>query len=358
MLTRSMLLGMTVLGGLLAATATAGAAEELKWVDGKLQPLSDGFPNEPLSILVIDDPGTTDSIFVTSVVKATEGLSPVPIKIDHRPDFSTYSSWEAQSWLVKQGQPADDGYMMILYTAPGNIADVIVNDLKTEIGIDMTDINYVNQMEQLPYMLHQRADVPWGDTLDDMLKYAKENPNTIRYISGGPGAGQDGAMQWYMANLGFTTKEIIGGNSNERALAVASGDGDITVSAPDSIIPHFEGGKVEVLMIAGEPPAPAPWENVPTSSERGLKDDPWGTMRGFQVTNAVPEDHRLWLEELFRKASENEEFLASRTKIPGARHKYLGGAETKEYAQRAYDAAEPILAKQGVSWKANAAKPK
>jgi tripartite-type tricarboxylate transporter receptor subunit TctC len=354
MLTRSMLLGMTVLGGLLAATAIANA-EDPTWVDGKLQPLSDGWPNQPLSLFVIDDPGTTDSIFATALAKAAEGKSPVAIKIEHRPDFSTYSTWEAQAWLVKQGELADAGNMIIVYTAPGNIVDLIATDMKTEAGVDLSDINYVNMVEELPYMIHQRADVPWGDTLEDMIKYAKDNPDTIRWIGGDPGAGQTAAMRYYMDKLGFTAKLIVGGNSGERALAVASGDGDITVSPPDVLLPHYDGGKVEILMVGGKV-APAPWDKVPTAESLGITNDPWGTKRGLQVINAVPEDHRAWLEELFREAAKDPEFIANRKTVPGIGLEYYSGAEVKEMMNQAWDAALPIMQANGVYWKDNVKK--
>jgi tripartite-type tricarboxylate transporter receptor subunit TctC len=348
---KSTLLGMTVLGGLLAATLTA-SAEDPAWVDGKLQPLSNGWPKDPLTLYVIDDPGTTDSIFATALVKAAESRSPVPLKIEHRPDFSTYSTWEAQAWLIQQGELADSGNAMIVYTAPGNIVDLIATDMKTEAGVDLSDINYVNMVEELPYMIHQRADVPWGDTLEDLVKYAKENPETIRWIGGDPGAGQTAAMRWYMSKLGFTAKLIVGGNSGERALAVASGDGDITVSPPDVLLPHYEGGKVEVLMVGGDA-SPAPWDKVPSAKSLGIEGDPWGTKRGLQVVNAVPEDHRAWLEELFREAAKDEEFIANRKSVPGIGLTYYGGAEVKQMMNDAWDAALPIMQESGVYWKDN-----
>jgi tripartite-type tricarboxylate transporter receptor subunit TctC len=354
MIKRSMLLGMTVLGGLLAATAIANA-EDLKWVDGKLQPLSNGWPNQPLSLYVIDDPGTTDSIFATALAKAAEDKSPVSIKIEHRPDFSTYSTWEAQAWLIKQGEMADQGNWIIVYTAPGNIVDLIATDMKTEAGVDLSDINYVNMVEELPYMINQRADAPWGDTLEDMIKYSKENPDTIRWIGGDPGAGQTAAMRYYMDKLGFTAKLIVGGNSGERALAVASGDGDITVSPPDVLLPHYEGGKLEVLMVGGKI-APAPWDKVPTAESLGITNDPWGTKRGLQVVNAVPEDHRAWLEELFREAAKNEDFIANRKTVPGIGLEYYSGAQVKEMMNQAWDAALPIMQANGVYWKDNVKK--
>lgn len=350
-ISRTTTLACLMVGSFLAATVAA-SAEDPKWVDGKLQPLSDGWPNEPLTMFVIDAPGTTDSIFATAIVKATEGKSPVPIRIEHRPDFSTYSTWEAQAWMIKQGAQADSGNMMIVYTAPGNIVDLIATDMKTEAGVDLDDITYVNMVEELPYMIVQRSDAPWGDTLDDMVKYSRENPDKIRWIGGDPGAGQTAAMRWYMSKLDFNARLIVGGDSGERALAVASGDGDITASPPDVVLPHYQGDKLEVLMVGGDV-SPAPWDKVPSAKSLGIENDPWGTKRGLQVSTAVPEDHRAWLEELFREAAKDEAFIANRQTVPGLVLSYKGGEEVKQYMLNAYDQALPIMQASGVSWKDN-----
>ena len=111
-------------------------------------------------------------------------------------------------------------------------------------------------------------------------------------------------MRWYMDKLGFTAKLIVGGNSGERALAVATAMATSPSPRRTSILPHYEGGKLEVLMVGGDN-APAPWDKVPTRRRRSAStNDPWGTKRGLQVSTAVPEDHRAWLEELFREAAE------------------------------------------------------
>ena len=98
----------------------------------------------------------------------------------------------------------------------------------------------------------QRADAPWGDTLDDLVAYAKEHPGEIRHISGGPGSGHDATMQSWVRRLGIEVKDIQSGTPAERALAVASGEGDINTSPVDVFSPHMDAGRVEPLMISGK----------------------------------------------------------------------------------------------------------
>jgi tripartite-type tricarboxylate transporter receptor subunit TctC len=108
-------------------------------------------------------------------------------------------------------------------------------------------------------------------------------------------------------------------------------------------------------MVGGDV-SPAPWDKAPSAKSLGIENDPWGTKRGLQVSPAVPEDHRAWLEELFRKASEDAEFIKNRQLVPGLLLKYTGGADVKTYMNNAYEQALPIMQAAGVSWKDNVKK--
>jgi tripartite-type tricarboxylate transporter receptor subunit TctC len=225
-----------------------------------------------------------------------------------------------------------------------------VIDMETELGVGLDDLNVVVSTEQLPYFIHQRADAPWGDTMQSFIDYAKENPGTVRYISGGPGGAQDAAMKWYMSQFGVTVNEIIGGGGAARALTVAAGEGDVTLSPPDLILPHFEGGKVDVLMMSGDGAAPAPWENVPNSASFGITGDPWKQTRGIGVPPETPEENRLWLEQLFKLAAEQPDYQAKRQQVPGLQNVLLDSAGTIALAQRAYDESLPLMKEMGVYW--------
>ena len=330
--------------------ASAASAQPGEFVKGVLQPLPDGFPNRSLVIMVIDDPGSSDSVYAMQLSEAAKKISPVPIVIEHRQDFSNYGLWEGIAWTKDQGKLGSDGYISFVFGVPGNIMDLLVIDMKKEVGVDQNDLRFVVSAENTPYFLHQRANAPWGNTVQDLVAYAKKNPGTVRYISGGAGGGQDAAMQWYIKGLGFTVKEIIGGGADARALAVAAGEGDVTVSRPESILPHFQGGKVKVLMVGGSEPAPPPWEGVPTAASLGLKGDPYGTYRSLGTIAQVPKDHLVWLKTLFTAAAKDKQFVDNRKSIPGLVYKIRSEEEMLKLSQDAYDFSLPIMKERGVYW--------
>ena len=342
------LLGLAVV--LTLAFASAASAQPGEFVNGVLQPLRDGFPNRPILTMVIDEPGSGDSIYVTQLLESARKLSPVTLTMEHRKDFSTFGTWEAVAWINDQGDQGKAGYICYSFTLPGNAVDLLAVDMKTEAGVDMEDFNPLISSEENLYFWTQRANAPWGDTMQQFLDYAKNNPNTVRYISGGPGSGQDAAVRWYMKNFGFTLKEIIGGGSTQRALMVAAGEGDVTLSRADLILPHFQSGKVKVLMVSGSIPSPPPWESAPTSMSLGLKEDPFSHHRGIATSAQAPESHRAWLQRLFSAAARGEEFIAKRKRIPGLIPVMLYKDAILKIAKDAMDFTIPVYKEQGIYW--------
>src|SRR5260370_26761411 len=70
-----------------AATPTTGSGpqEVGDWQpvyeDGVLQPLPDGFPNQPITLLNPDSPGHDDGLYARSIQSALEDISPVSIQV-------------------------------------------------------------------------------------------------------------------------------------------------------------------------------------------------------------------------------------------------------------------------------------
>jgi hypothetical protein len=83
--TKLVLLGLAVV--LTLAFASVASAQPGEFVNGVLQPLKDGFPSRPIMTMVIDEPGSGDSIYVTQLLEAARRLSPVTMAMEHRKDF-------------------------------------------------------------------------------------------------------------------------------------------------------------------------------------------------------------------------------------------------------------------------------
>ncbi len=334
-----------------ALTVTQPASAQMpELVDGKLPALADGFPNRPIVLLVIDEPGSTDSVFASQLAEAASKISPQPVVVEHRIDFTNFGTWEGLAWVQDQGDLATQGYINFIYTLPDATIDLLAIDIESQVGVGLDDLNGIIGAERVPIVMIQRSDAPWGDTLEDMVAYAKEHPGEIRHISGGPGSGHDATMQSWLRRLGITVQDVIGGTPAERALAVASGEGDINTSPVDVFQPHMDAGRVEPLMISGKD-LPPPWDQLPSAQGTlGWTDDPFGQVRAIAAVPEIPDEHRDWLYSLYRAATQDPAYQEKRLQISGLQILDLDHQELRRIADTAIEKVKPIYQEKGIYW--------
>jgi tripartite-type tricarboxylate transporter receptor subunit TctC len=326
------------------ALAAPALAQEM------MEPLASGFPNKPIVLIVIDSPGSADSVYASQIAEAASRISPQPVVVEHREDFTNFGTWEGIAWIKDQGELASEGYINYVLTIPDAMVDMAAIDIEDMTGMTVDDLNTVIATERVPFFLIQRSDAPWGDTLDEFVAYAQENPGSVRHITGGPGGGMDAAMRFWLGNLGITVNDVIGGNPTERALAVASGEGDITASPPDVLGPHYDAGRVELLLGAGADAFPAPWDAVVPSESRFEMADPFSQTRTIGTSPDVSDEHRDWLYQLFSAAAQDPAFVAQRSQVTALQLVDLDPQESKDLAMYGLDVSVNMFKELGIYW--------
>jgi len=321
--------------------------EEIVFVDGVLQPLSDGFPSSALTLVVVDEAGSDDGIYARTFAEAARDISPVDIRIDDRPEFgATYGAWEAIDWTSEQ-RGGDEGYYVTVVTLPGSTLDLLETPVTADLGSTMESLNTIMLTESVPYIIVTRPDAPWGTDFSAMLEYAQANPGEVKYISRGPGAGPNIAMQAYLQTAGgVDLNTSIGGSHPEIMTALGAGVGDVAVTLPGAASPFLQDGTVQLMTCTGNlNPCAANWgEQRPNAaSQLGIDNDPWGSGRGLVTAEGIPESHRLWLEALVKSVTEQDSFIKARTSIPGVGMAQLNKADALELQKVAYRFAYPII---------------
>jgi len=335
---------------LFAGASAITVSASMAFAQETLAPLADGFPAQPIVLMVIDSPGSADSVYASQIAEAASKLSPQPVVVEHREDFTNFGTWEGIAWIKDQGDIASEGYITYVLTIPDAMVDMAAIDIESMTGMTVDDLNPIIATERVPFFLIQRSDAPWGDTLEDFVTYAQANPGAVRHITGGPGGGMDAAMRFWLGNLGLSVTDVIGGNPTERALAVASGEGDITASPPDVLGPHFDAGKVELLLGAGADAFPTPWEAVVPSESKFGKADPFSQTRTIAASPDVSAEHREWLYTLFSQAAQTPSFVEQRSKVTALKLVDLDPTEAKDLAMYGLDVTVAMFKDLGIYW--------
>lgn len=302
-------------------------------------PLADGFPNQTVTILVVDDPGSYDSLFIRDLVEAAQSLSPVSFNIIHRDNFGAFGTYEAIQWM--QGEPGGtEGYVLSMAKEPGISTDLVGEPIVAELGATLDWMQYIIGVEQSPLVLYTANDQPWGDSFAAFVEYAKANPLT--YSGGGGGSGRDIGMGSIAQVAGFTYTEIAGGGRTEIAAAVVAGLADFAIVESPEITQFVADGRITVLAATQEgDPLVDFGSPVRTYEVIGGEPDVWGTTSGLFAPETVSAERVQWFYDLFSRAIDSEEFRAKRTAlVPGIRFlEDFGGPEFRDFTERGYIAA-------------------
>jgi len=340
------MMGVTARPRRTAVAALAAAALVLAACGGDdaasgdvLAPMADGFPNKTVTILVVDEPGSYDSLYIRDLVEAAQPFSPVQFNIIHRDNFGSFGTYEAIRWMQGE-QGGTEGYVLSMAKEPGISTDLIGEPVVAELGASLDWMQYIIGTEQSPLVLYTAKGRPWGDSFEAFIEYAKSN--RLTYSGGGGGSGRDIGMGSIAQVAGFEYDEIAGGNRTEIAAGVVAGLADFAIVESAEIVQFVQDGRIEVLAATQEgDPLVDFGSPVRTYEVIGGEPDVWGTTSGLFAPETVSAERVQWFYDLFSRAAASEEFKAKRAGlVPGIRHlENFGGAEYRAFTERGYIAA-------------------
>lgn len=199
-----------------------------------------------------------------------------------------------------------------LARADGYSVGMITFGLSTYKLMGLSDMTYrdfelLQLLNQSSAALSVKADSQWK-TLDDVMKYAKENPGIVTLGHTGAGAA------WHLsaASLGvlhdveFNYIPFDGGAPTRTALL--GGHVSLAATGIDEVKQLSEAGQVNILAANASARHPA-FPDTPTLEEAGYKiDAPVLDWRGLALPKNVPADRVKVLEEGFKKMFDDPEF--------------------------------------------------
>jgi tripartite-type tricarboxylate transporter receptor subunit TctC len=342
------LLGLFLCVVLILTLSSTVIGQPGEFVKGVLQPLADGFPKRPISLINVDDPGSRDGIYARVFQQALKSISPVPIIVSDEPAPSFGTFYKLKDLQSREG--GNEGYYPIVLTLWGASTDPLVEPITKELGLDVSDMNMVIVTETMPYVMVQRKNAPWGRTLADLVKYAKAHPGELRKTTDGIGTGTDIAGDWVLQQLGVTVKKVPQPSTADGMAAVGAGKSDMHVTSSVIVQPHVEAGKMDVILVLG-PTVPPPWDkdpNIVASETIGLPKAPMGTILGFCVPKNVQQTHIDWLFKLFKAGASTDVYKQREKTMVALRITIMDGAEANALKMKFNSYADPIVRAMGV----------
>ena len=293
------------------------------------------FPDRPITMYISMAPGGSVDMCSRSISAAAEKILGKPIIIENRAGGGGTVAYA----LVANAKP--DGY-----TLCGGVSGGIVWTPQ------MQKVTYKPLKSFTPLIAYAqsrngivvKSDAPWK-TFQELVEYAKKNPNKIKYGSGGIGTAMHQAMAFVEHQDGIKWIHVPYKGNADALTALLGGHVDVASVGPEWV-PFVKSGTMRILALTEEKRNPN-YADVPTLKNLGY-DFANETVFCIVGPAGLPADITKKLEAAFAKAAESKEVKAAVEKLDLAPI-LIVGKDYDEYLKRVWLRLEKNLKETGLA---------
>ena len=236
------------------------------------------YPTKPVSVIIGFPPGTaTDTVTRVICDRLTARLGRAFI-VDNRPGQG------GSMGAAAAANAAPDGYTLIVSaTAPLAINPNLYAKLSYDPRRDFAPIGLLSW---LPYVLVTNPRTGFN-SLQEMLAYAKANPDKLTYASIGNGGTAHLLMSMLLQQTGTKIVHIPYKGSAQSQTDLIAGLVDLTFDTMVSAMPHVKSGRLKALATSGIARSQFAPE-IPTVDEQGVPGFDAGAWLGLLAPAGTP----------------------------------------------------------------------
>jgi len=192
-----------------------------------------------------------------------------------------------------------DGYTIATY-----IADTLGTIPAGTARHKVTDFEWIIRTQVAQSYLFVKGDSPFK-TIQDLLKYARENPGKLKVAATGFGTVDDITVR-YLASKGYKMTTIPIPQPGERYASTLGGHSEVLYEQAGDIKQYLEAKQLRPLIVFSSKRFPA-FPEIPCSLELGYEIT-LPQFRSIVVKKGVPAERVQILAEAFKKAVETPEW--------------------------------------------------
>jgi tripartite-type tricarboxylate transporter receptor subunit TctC len=297
------------LAALLAAMGTGLAAAQ-------------GFPTKPVTLVVPNPPG---GLVDGSARILGDPLSRVlgqPVVIDNKGGGSGNVAYG----LVSRAAP--DGYTLLVSYSAYHVGNP---SLWPKLPWAQKDFAPVALITAASNVIAVHPSVPVNN-LKEFIAYLKKNPGRLSYASQGNGSLSHVGTEMFKMETGTSMVHIPYRGSGTAIQDVLSGQVQVFMSTPPSLMGHIQQGKLKGLAVTSKTRHPG-LPQVPTTAEAGLKGFELEAWVGIFAPAGTPPDVINKLSASIKQALEMPE-TRTRAATAGIELRYQPPAELAALVQR------------------------
>lgn len=249
------------------------------------------FPEKTINIYSPYSPGGYADIITRAVAEGLEDELGVNVNVS---DESGGGGIVAMTDIVNQ-EP--DGYTL---SAATDISHMHFEDVDYEVD----DFTYIATTAYAHHPVMVREDSDWDD-MDDLLEYAKDNPGSLKWGSGGIVNPVVLAGRELFAEQDIEAEQVPYDGGSEVLSALLSGDIDVGIIA--DFKSALDAGDIKLLAESSQEEDPN-YPEVKTLSEEGYIDEGPPTVYGLVGPKDIPDNVVELINEKVNEILESEDF--------------------------------------------------
>ena len=204
------------------------------------------FPNRPIRILIPLAPGGTADLLPRMVGEKLSIKWGQPVIIENKPGGALHIATEH----VYRAEP--DGYTLLL--APQGPL-VLSPSLYSKLGYDPSAFVPVTVLARLPYVFVVHPKVPVS-TIQDLVAFAKANPDKINFGTPGVGTAQHLAIEWFKLLAGVPMTHVPYRGAAPAMTDLLAGHVQLMCDNAANVLVHIKEGRLKALAVGALPRVP------------------------------------------------------------------------------------------------------
>jgi tripartite-type tricarboxylate transporter receptor subunit TctC len=243
------------------------------------------FPTKPINLVVGFGPGGNADIVARLLAqKMSENLGQ-PVLVENKGGAGGLLASE----LVAKATP--DGYRLSLVSGAFPTQAAVISKLSFD---PMNDFSWISTVISYPMVVVVNSESPFMN-LQDLIKYAKDNPRKLNYPSPGNGSLFHLATEYFSSSAGIELTHIPFKGGSPQLNELLAGRLDVMFDTLAVVLPHLNSGKLRAIAVTSEkrmsqlPNVPAAAELMPgfeagsflgIAGPRGLNQDVISKLNG------------------------------------------------------------------------------
>ncbi|MEO9101822.1 MAG: tripartite tricarboxylate transporter substrate binding protein [Burkholderiaceae bacterium] len=306
-----------------AAASTAATAAE--------------FPTKPITFVVPNPPGGVVDSSARLVSDTVSKILGQPVVIDNK---------GGASGNIAYGQVArapKDGYQLLIsYSAyhVGNPSLFASMPWKQADFVPVALIGAATNVITINPKLQ-------ANNLKDFLAYLKANPGKVNYASQGKGSLSHVGTALFEQTTGTEMTHVPYKGSGQAIQDVLSGQVEVFMTTPPSVIGHIQSGKLKPLAVTSKARHPM-LPDVPTTAEAGLPGFELEAWVGLFAPAGTPKDVIDKISAAVQQALETPE-VRKRAETLGIEPRYLGPDALAKLVEKDTDYWSKIIKARGIT---------